>query len=134
MSKKAWTLAAFALGLGSIIATYGCDVGGKEGDTCNANVLRDECDEGLSCTAVSCTRAVCCPPSGGTDEACRSRVVCEEDAGEDAKFSPDTASPPTEDATPTDPDAGSDADAAPPPDPDAAPDAEIDAGLDAAGD
>ena len=68
----------------AIAFAAGCETGGEEGDRCNPLVHRDECDEGLACTAATCTVFYCCPRGGGptSEPNCQNLAGCpDEDAG-----------------------------------------------------
>jgi hypothetical protein len=73
-----------AVGFVGLVAVAGggaCDIGGEEGDRCNPLVLRDECHDGLSCKAATCTESYCCPvgrPS--TDPHCNGEGCPDTDA------------------------------------------------------
>jgi hypothetical protein len=74
----------FGLGLVAAVALgSACVTGGEEGDRCNPLVHRDECDEGLVCTASTCSVFYCCPSSGPSSERnCQNLAGCpDEDAG-----------------------------------------------------
>lgn len=104
-----------ALGFAIAAAAYGCDdVGGKEGDRCNALVLRDECDPGLACKAATCSESYCCPKDRtSSDPNCNAPGCPDEDAGDGGA------------------DAGDASDAEPETGPDATADAPLDTGADA---
>lgn len=110
---RAGMLAALAFAIAA--AAYGCDdVGGKEGDRCNALVLRDECDPGLACKAATCSESYCCPKDRtSSDPNCNAPGCPDEDAGDGG----DEAA----DASDAAPDTGADASA----------DAPLDTGTDA---
>lgn len=78
------------LGAGTALLTLfvavgsGCDTGGDEGDRCNPLVERDECDEGLHCTAATCSESYCCPTDhSSTDPHCNGEGCPDPDAGEE---------------------------------------------------
>ncbi len=78
-------LAAVAIAATAIAAFSACDLGGEEGDRCNSLIVKDECNDGLHCTAVTCSESYCCPTSGAsTEPVCQAPVGCPDvDAGDD---------------------------------------------------
>ena len=75
--------------LGTVVAALvalgsGCEIGGKEGDRCNALVLQDECNAGLHCKLATCSEAYCCPTNRtSTDPHCNAEGCPDPDAGDD---------------------------------------------------
>ncbi len=57
----------------AIAASSGCNVGPKEGDSCNGLIEEDECIENTTCQTIgSCSQTYCCPadPSTSSDPHC----------------------------------------------------------------
>ncbi len=76
-----------ALAFSSVFAG-GCNVGPKEGDSCNGLVQEDECIENTTCQTIgSCSQTYCCPsdPSTSTDPHCNGALCppVEVDGGDD---------------------------------------------------
>ena len=117
--RSPWALVASAFFVTLAVAvTYGCDVGGKEGDRCNPPVLQDECDDGLSCKPASCAESFCCPTDGRSASPSCNAVGCEADASTDAELADASDAAPNADSVA--PDAAASVDASPGLDPDAA--------------
>jgi hypothetical protein len=62
----------------------GCKPGGDEGSKCNPLVLRNECNDGLSCKAFDCSESFCCPVNGtSSDPHCNGEGCPDTDGGEE---------------------------------------------------
>jgi hypothetical protein len=75
-----FTLTAVAAALAVLAGA--CDTGGAEGDRCNPLVQQDECDNGLHCTAATCSESYCCRIDGtSSDPHCHAEGCPDPDAG-----------------------------------------------------
>ncbi len=61
-----FTLTAAVAALAALAGA--CDSGGAEDDRCNPLVQQDECDNGLHCTAATCSESYCCRVDGTSSE------------------------------------------------------------------
>jgi hypothetical protein len=80
-----WTVPLVLVSIVALVlaAAGGCDSGGNEGDACNPLVLRNPCDDGLTCRAASCSASFCCPANGPSGDPNCNAPGCPPDGGTD---------------------------------------------------